>query len=267
MVTAGRVLEALGPRTILVSVMAAQNEVGTINPIGEIGRALRARGVLFHTDAAQAAGKIPLDVEAMGIDLLSISGHKVYGPKGIGALYVRRRGRPARLRPVLHGGGQERGLRPGTPNVPGAVGLGEALRIAVAGMAEEGRRIAALRDRLHRGIEGALDGIRLNGHPAERLPGNLNLSFEDVPGDALLVSLEGLAVSSGSACTSATVEPSYVLRALGVDPALALSTIRFGLGRFTTEEEVDFAAARVVETVERLREMTRQVGLRRRGGK
>jgi cysteine desulfurase len=263
LITAEQVQEALAPGTILVSVMAANNEIGTLYPIEAIARAAKGRGAIFHCDAAQAIGKIPIDVVAMGIDLLSISGHKVYGPKGIGALFVRKRKPPIRLHPLFHGGGHEGGLRPGTPNVPGAVGLGEALRIASLEMDREASRIAALRDRLHRLIAGGLDGVRLNGHPERRLPGNLNLSFVGLPGEALVVSLKDLAVSSGSACTSATVEPSYVLRAIGVEIDLAVATIRFGLGRFTTEEEVEYAARRVIETVRGLREMARGAGLRR----
>jgi cysteine desulfurase len=263
LVTAEQVEEAMTPKTILVSVMAANNEIGTIYPIAEIARAARARGAVFHCDAAQAVGKIPIDVEECGVDLLSISGHKVYGPKGIGALFLRRRKSPLGLQPLFHGGGHEGGLRPGTPNVPGAVGLGEALRIAALEMDRESARIAALRDRLHRSISSALDGVFLNGHPERRLPGNLNLSFDGLPGEALVVSLKDLAVSSGSACTSAAVEPSYVLRAIGVETELAVATIRFGLGRFTTEEEVDYAARRVIETVGSLREMAKAAGLRR----
>ena len=260
------VAAAITAKTILVSVMAANNEIGTINPLCEIGRAVRARGVLFHTDAAQAAGKIPLRVDDIQADLLSISGHKIHGPKGIGALFVRRRGRPVRILPIIHGGAQERGLRPGTANVPGAVGLGAALRLAVKDMDAEAARIRTLRDRLHHSITERLDGVSLNGHPEERLPGSLSLSFAGVHGEALLISLKDLAVSSGSACTSATVEPSYVLRALGTSAELALATIRFGVGRFNTEEEIDFAARRVVETVLGLREMARVMAPRRAGG-
>jgi cysteine desulfurase len=260
------VAAAITAKTILVSVMAANNEIGTINPLREIGRAVRARGVLFHTDAAQAAGKIPLRVDDIQADLLSISGHKIHGPKGVGALFVRRRSRPVRILPIIHGGAQERGLRPGTANVPGAVGLGAALRLAVKDMDAEAARIRTLRDRLHQSITERLDGVSLNGHPEERLPGSLSLSFAGVHGEALLISLKDLAVSSGSACTSATVEPSYVLRALGTSAELALATIRFGVGRFNTEEEIDFAARRVVETVLGLREMARVMAPRRAGG-
>jgi cysteine desulfurase len=257
LVTAAQVAEAITPRTVLVSVMAANNEIGTLFPLAEIGRVTRERKVLFHTDAAQAAGKLPIDVEAMGIDLLSLSGHKVYGPKGIGALYVRRRNPPVRIVPLFHGGGHERGLRPGTPNVPGAVGLGAALRIAGEERPRESERLRSLAGRLHQAITAGLEGVVLNGHPVERLPGNLNLSFRGVPGEALLMSLKDLAVSSGSACTSASVEPSYVLRAIGVDAEMAHASIRFGVGRFNTEEEIDHAARQVVETVRKLREMRR----------
>ena len=262
-ISAQSVAEAITPRTVLVSVMAANNEIGTLQPIGEIAARARTAGALFHTDAAQAAGKIPIDVRAMGIDLLSISAHKVYGPKGMGALYVRRGNPPFKIEPLFFGGGHERGLRPGTPNVPGAVGLGAALDIARESLAEESGRIRALRDRLHQGIAGKLEGVSLNGHPEERLAGNLNLSFAGLPGEALIMSLKGLAVSSGSACTSAKVEPSYVLRAIGVPPDLALASIRFGIGRFNTEEEIDHAVERVVATVRELRDMARAVGLPR----
>jgi cysteine desulfurase len=262
-IAAQAVAEAITPRTVLVSIMAANNEIGTLQPIGEIAARARATGALFHTDAAQAVGKMPLDVRKMGIDLLSISAHKIYGPKGIGALYVRRGNPPFKIEPLFFGGGHERGLRPGTPNVPGAVGLGAALAIAGTSSEEEAPRIRALRDRLHQGIIGKLEGVSLNGHPEERLPGSLNLSFAGLPGEALVMSLKGLAVSSGSACTSASVEPSYVLRAIGVPADLALASIRFGIGRFNTEEEIDHAAGRVVATVTELREMARAVGLAR----
>jgi len=251
--------EAITDDTVLISVMSANNEIGTIYPLQEIARTARSRGVVFHTDAAQAVGKIPLDVEAAGMDLLSISAHKFYGPKGIGALFVRRRNPAVRVSPLFFGGGHERGLRPGTANVPGAVGMGAALRIAMEEMPREAPRIRELRDRLHEGISGNLEGVRLNGHPRNRLPGNLNLSFAGVPGEALIVSLRDLAVSSGSACTSAATEPSYVLRAIGVSPDLAHASIRFGVGRFNTREEIDHAARRVVETVGRLQEMSREV--------
>ncbi len=263
LILAEHVAEAITPRTILVSVMAANNEIGTINPLAEIGRVCKEKGVLFHTDAAQAVGKVEIEVDEMGIDLLGISAHKVYGPKGVGALYARRRDPIVRLSPVFYGGGHERGLRPGTPNTPGAVGLGVALTISRRELKEEAERIRGLRDRLHRAIADGLDGVVLNGHPERRLPGSLNLSFRSVPSDALLISLKDIAVSSGSACTSARVEPSYVLRAIGVPAALAFSSIRFGIGRFNTTEEIDLAAQRVVETVSNLRSIHKQVTARR----
>ncbi len=246
---------AITPRTALVSIMAANNEIGVVQPLAEIGALCRARGVYFHTDAAQAVGKIPLDVEAMSIDLMSISGHKIYGPKGIGALYVRRRPR-VRLEAMIHGGGQERGMRSGTLPTPLCVGLGEACAIAKAEMPEEAKRLEALRDRLYRGITGRLPEVYLNGDLEHRLPGNLNLSFAYVEGEGLMMGIKDLAVSSGSACTSASLEPSYVLRALGVDEELAHTSIRFGLGRFTTVDEVDWAVEQVVQAVTRLRALS-----------
>jgi cysteine desulfurase len=227
-------------RTALVSVMAAHNEIGVVQPIAALARAAHAKGALFHTDAAQAAGKIPLDVGAMGIDLLSVSGHKLYGPKGIGALHVRRRPR-VRLLPLIDGGGQERGLRSGTLPVPLCVGFGRACALAAAEMGEEAVRIAALRDRLLAGLQRRLPGLRVNGAMAQRLAGNLNLSFPGVDAVELLGACEGLALSTGSACTSARVEPSYVLRALGVEEEVARGAIRIGIGRFTTAAEIDFA--------------------------
>ena len=258
-VSALQVEKALTEHTALVSTMAANNELGTLTPIADIGRVLKNRGVLFHTDAAQAAGKIPLDVEKMGIDLLSLSAHKFYGPKGIGALYVRSRRPRIRFSPLQLGGGQERGLRPGTLNVPGIVGLGEACRIASEEMDSEALRLRTLRDRLYAGITSRLSGVRRNGHPEECLPGTVNLSFEDVDGTALIVGLPELAVSSGSACTTGSTEPSSVLKAIGVPDKLALATLRFGLGRFTTEAEVDRAATCVVEAVGKLRGQFSQV--------
>jgi cysteine desulfurase len=243
-------------RTVLVSLMAANNEVGTLHPVAEIGRICKEREILFHTDAAQAVGKIPIDVQAMGIDLLSISGHKVYGPKGIGALYARRRNPRVVLEPLMYGGGHERGLRSGTLNVPGAVGLGMALEIARVEMAGEAERLRALRDRLYRGITERLEEVHLNGHPEERLPHNLNLSFAYVEGEALLIALDGVAVSSGSACTSEKRAPSHVLKAMGISDDLAQTSIRFGLGRFNTEAEVDEVSGRVAEAVLRLREIS-----------
>ncbi len=253
---AEQVREALRDDTAVVSIMMANNEIGTLSPVEDIGRVCRERGVPFHTDAAQAVGKVPVDVESQQIDLLSISGHKIYGPKGVGALSVRGRPPRVRLEPILHGGGHERGLRPGTLNVPGIVGLGLACEVARADLEEDARRIRALRDRLHSGITSGLDGVHLNGHPEERLPGTLNLSFEGVEGEALLVALQRLSVSSGSACTSSQPEPSYVLRAIGVSKDLAHASIRFGVGRFNSEEEIEFATGLVVSAVKRLREIS-----------
>lgn len=252
-VTVEQIAGALTDRTILVSIMAANNEVGTLAPVAEIGKLCKQRGVLFHTDAVQAVGKLPLDVEAMGIDLLSLSGHKLYAPKGVGALYVRKREPHVRLDPLIDGGGHERGLRSGTLAVPLIVGLGAACRLCGQEMSGEAERLRGLRETLRRGILEKLEGTFLNGHPTDRLPGNLNISFADVTGEALLMSLKNLAVSSGSACTSANPEPSYVLRALGVSDDLARGSLRFGMGRFTTAEEVEFAAAEVVREVNRLR--------------
>lgn len=245
--------QALRPDTVLVSVMAANNEIGVLQPLAEIGALCRDRQVLFHTDAAQAIGKIPLDVEAMAIDLMSLTAHKVYGPKGIGALYVRRRNPRVQLVPQLHGGGHERGLRSGTLYTPQIVGFGKAVELALAEMPSELQRLRQLRDRLWQRLS-SLKGISLNGHPSRRLPGNLNLSVAEVDGQALLLGLQSvMAVSSGSACTSAKVEPSHVLTALGVSPSLAYASIRFGLGRFTTEAEVDLAADTFIATVNALR--------------
>jgi cysteine desulfurase len=246
-VTVEQIAQAMTAQTVLVSVMAANNEIGTLQPIAAIGRLCKERGVLFHTDAAQAAGKIPLNVEDMGIDLLSLSAHKMYGPKGVGALYVRRRDPRVRLEPQMDGGGQERGLRSGTSNVPGIVGFGVACDLCRREMLSESLRLTTLCERLRSGIQDRLSGVTLNGHPTERLPGNLNLSFAQVKGEALLMSLHDVAVSSGSACTTASVEPSYVLKALGLDDELAHGSLRFGLGRFTTAEEVEI----VIEDVER----------------
>jgi cysteine desulfurase len=247
---------AITDKTILISIMHANNEIGTLQPVAEIGKIAKEKGILFHSDAVQSVGKIPVDVNAMGIDLLSLSGHKIYGPKGIGALYVRRRNPRVRLSPIVFGGGQERGMRSGTLNVPGLVGLGEACEIARLEMATEAERLKGLRERLHEGLTRQLDEVYLNGHPTERLPGNLNLSFAYVEGESLIMGIKDLAVSSGSACTSASLEPSYVLRALGTREDLAHTSIRFGLGRFTTQEEIDFAIQQVVHEVSRLREMS-----------
>jgi cysteine desulfurase len=252
-VSVEQVAQALTPRTILVSVMAANNEIGTLQPIRAIGRLCKERGVLFHSDAAQAAGKVPLAVEEMGVDLLSVSAHKMYGPKGVGALYVRRRDPRVRLEPQMDGGGQERGLRSGTSNVPAIVGFGVACELCRQEMADEARRLTELREQLRCGIQDELSDVTLNGHPTERLPGNLNLSFAGVKGEALLMALRDVALSSGSACTTASLEPSYVLKALGLDDELAHASIRFGLGRFNTTEEVDAVIPDVVRVVHYLR--------------
>jgi cysteine desulfurase len=241
LVSLDRLAEALDGRTLILSVMAAHNEIGVIQPLAEIGALCRSRGVLFHTDAAQAFGKIPLDVEAMKIDLMSISGHKIYAPKGIGALYVRRRPR-VRLLPLFDGGGQERGLRSGTLPTPLCVGLGRATAIAREEMEAEGARLRGLRDRLQASLTRRVAGLRVNGDPEHRLPGNLNLSFPGLTAPELIAACSTVAMSTGSACTSASVEPSYVLRALGLPDALANASIRLGLGRFTTGDEVDFAS-------------------------
>ena len=255
-VTVEQVAGALTDRTILVSVMTANNEIGTLQPIKQIGALCKSHGVFFHTDAVQAAGKLPLDVDDMGIDLLSLTAHKMYGPKGVGALYVRSRNPRVRPEPLLDGGGHERGLRSGTLPVPLVVGFGKACALCQQEMSREAERLAKLRERLRRAICEQLDHVFLNGHPSERLPGNLNLSFAFVEGEALLMSLQDIAVSSGSACTSASVEPSYVLKALGVPDDLARSSIRFGLGRFNTEEEVDFTIQQVVHKVQHLRSLS-----------
>jgi len=255
LVDAESVRAAIRPDTILVSVMHANNEVGTVQPLEAIGRITREKGVLLHTDAVQSAGRIPFDVERANVDLASLSAHKMYGPKGVGALYVRRRPR-ARLVAQMDGGGHERGYRSGTLNVPGIVGFAKAAELARAEMPTEAPRLLALRERLRQAIEAGLDLIRVNGSLEQRLPGNLNVSFEYVEGEALMLAMKDVAVSSGSACTSASLEPSYVLRAMGVPDEMAHSSIRFGLGRFNTEEEVDFAARLAVEKVRRLRQMS-----------
>ncbi|MCL6482041.1 MAG: IscS subfamily cysteine desulfurase [Firmicutes bacterium] len=247
---------AITPKTILISIMYANNEIGVIQPIEEIGRIAKEHGVLFHCDGVQAVGKIPVDVQKEGIDLLSLSAHKLYGPKGVGALYVRRRNPRVQLAAIIDGGGHERGMRSGTLNVPGIVGLGKACEICMNEMAAEGERLRRLRDRLKAGIEARLDEVYVNGSMVHRLPNNLNMSFAYVEGESLLMGINDVAVSSGSACTSATLEPSYVLKALGVGEDLAHTSIRFGLGRFNTEEEVDYVVERVVETVNRLRELS-----------
>jgi len=260
---------ALTERTILVSLMLANNEVGTIQPIAELASVCREKGVLFHTDAVQGFGKIPFDVEAMRVDMASVTAHKIYGPKGVGALYVRSKNPRVRLAPIILGGGHERGLRSGTLNVPGIVGFGKAAEIAVEEMEIEARQLRLLRKRLYEGIVGRVEDVALNGAPLpeiaedgslapggeERLPGNLNLSFAGVEGEALLMGLKDVAVSSGSACTSASLRPSHVLKALGVPDDLAHASIRFGLGRGNTSEEVDFTIEAVERTVKRLRAM------------
>ena len=251
-----RLKAALTDKTILISIMAANNEIGTINPVKEIGRLAKEKNILFHTDATQGVGKVPINVEAMGIDLLSLTSHKMYGPKGVGALYVRSTKPRVKLTPSIDGGGHERGMRSGTLNVPGIVGLGKACEISQKEMSAEGERLIALRERLKDGILAELDEVYLNGHAVERLPGNLNVSFADIEGESLLMGLKEIAVSTGSACTSASLEPSYVLKALGLADELAYSAIRFGLGRFTTAEEIDFTIQRVVEEVRRLREIS-----------
>jgi cysteine desulfurase len=247
--------QAITPKTVLVSVMAVNNEIGVIQPIKEIGKICRERGVFFHTDAAQAYGKIPLDVNEMNIDLMSISGHKIYGPKGIGALFVRRKPR-VRMIALIHGGGQERGFRSGTLPTPLCVGLGEAAAIAKREMAQEAERLTKLRDRFYESIKARLPEVYLNGDLGNRIPGNLNISFAYVEGEGLMMGIKDLSVSSGSACTSASLEPSYVLRALGVEEDLAHTSLRIGFGRFTTESEVDYAADRIVEAVQKLRAMS-----------
>jgi cysteine desulfurase len=232
--------------------MAASNEVGSIQPLAEIGAITRERGVLLHSDAAQAAGKIPLDVRALGVDLLSFTAHKMYGPKGVGALYIRRRARVS-LDPLLEGGGQERGVRSGTLNVPGIVGLGRAAEVNAAELLAESARLSALRDRLYEGLCRNLPGVGLNGSLERRLPHNLSVHFAGVAGEAILVAIDDLALSSGSACASGSVEPSYVLKACGISDDLALSSIRFGLGRFTTAEEIDYAIEKVTSVIRQLR--------------
>ena len=250
------VRNAITDKTILISIMLANNEIGTIHPIAEIARIAKEKGILLHCDATQGVGKIPVDVETLKVDLMSFTAHKIYGPKGVGALYVRKKGPRVRLVPQIDGGGHERGMRSGTLPVPLVVGFGKACELCEQEMPTESKRISALRDRLQAQIMGSLDECYLNGHPTQRLPHNLNISFAYVEGEALLMGVKEIALSSGSACTSATLEPSYVLRALGVGSDLAHSSIRFGLGRFTTAEEVDYTAKRMVEAVKRLREMS-----------
>jgi len=248
--------DAITDETILVTIMHGNNEIGTLQPIAEIGAICKEKGVLFHTDTCQTFGKVPIDVGEMGIDLLTCSAHKIYGPKGVGALYVRRRNPRVRCAPVLHGGGHERGMRSGTLNVPGIVGLGEATELCGKSMEEESARLVGLRERLREGIMSQLDMVYLNGDPERRTPSNLNLSFPYVEGESLMMGMKGIAVSSGSACTSASLEPSYVLRALGLGDDLAHSSIRFSVGRFNTEDEIDYVIEQVVAAVRKLREMS-----------
>ncbi len=256
MVNPEDVRNAITDKTILISVMFANNEIGTINPIKEIGKIAKEKGILFHCDATQGVGKVPVDVQDMGIDLMSFSAHKMYGPKGIGALYVRKKNPRVRIAAQMDGGGHERGMRSGTLPVPLIVGFGKACELCEQEMAADAARLSVMRDRLHATITKALEDVYLNGHPTERLPHNLNISFAYVEGESLLMGCKEIALSSGSACTSATLEPSYVLRALGVGAELAHSSIRFGLGRFTLDEEVDYAAKKIIETVTKLREMS-----------
>ncbi|HXN83591.1 MAG TPA: IscS subfamily cysteine desulfurase [Myxococcales bacterium] len=255
-VSADQVREAITDKTILVSVMFANNEIGTVQPVAEIGAVCREKGVLFHTDAVQGVGKLPFNVDEVKADLVSVTAHKIYGPKGIGALYVRRKPTRVRIAPLIDGGGHERGMRSGTLNVPGIVGFGKAAELARAEMAEEGLRTGRLRLKLQEYFFSHLDKLELNGHPVHRLPGNLNVSFAYVEGEALMMAIKNVAVSSGSACTSASLEPSYVLRACGVSEELAHTSIRFGIGRFNSEEEIDYVGKYVVEQVTKLREMS-----------
>jgi len=253
--------DAITDKTILVSIMHANNEIGVIQDLKSIGAICRERGVLFHTDSTQSIGKIPFDVNALNVDLASLSGHKIYGPKGIGALYVRKKSPRVKLSSQMDGGGHERGMRSGTLNVPGIVGLGKALEICIAEMAEETVRVRAMRDGMWKSFNAQLDEIYINGpdplvKPESRLPGNLNVSFAFVEGEAMMMGIDDIAVSSGSACTSASLEPSYVLKALGVGEDLAHTSIRFGIGRFNTQEEVDYTVEHVVKAVLKLREMS-----------
>jgi len=247
---------AITPKTILISIMYANNEIGVVQPIAEIGKIAKEKGVFFHVDGVQAVGKIPVDVQADGIDLMSISAHKIYGPKGVGALYVRRKNPRVQLAAIIDGGGHERGMRSGTLNVPGIVGLGKACELCQQEMAKESKELRRLREKLTHSIMSRLDETFINGSMEHRLPHNINISFAYVEGESLLMGINDIAVSSGSACTSATLEPSYVLKALGVGEDLAHTSIRFGIGRFNTEEEVDYVADRVVDTVTRLRELS-----------
>ena len=251
------VKNAITDKTVLISIMYANNEIGTLHPIREIGKLAKEKGILFHCDATQGVGKVPVNVDLDGIDLLSMTAHKMYGPKGCGALYVRSKGPRVRLSPQMDGGGHERGMRSGTLNVPGIVGFGKACELCGQELEEEAAKLVTLRTKLYDGLTSQLEEVYLNGHPTQRIPGNLNLSFSYVEGESFLMGVnKDIALSSGSACTSATLEPSYVLKALGVGDDLAHTSIRFGLGRFNTEEDVDFVVKRVVEVVQRLREMS-----------
>lgn len=256
LVNPDEVAKAIGEKTILISIMLANNEVGTVQPIAEIGKIARSKGVLLHTDAVQGVGKTPFNVEEMKVDLASLTAHKIYGPKGVGALYVRRSKPRVRLTAQMDGGGHEFGVRSGTLNVPGIVGFGKAAEILRQESAEECKRLAGLRDRLFAKLSKELDSLQVNGSMEHRLPGNLNISFSFVEGEALMMAIKDVAVSSGSACTSASLEPSYVLHAMGIGDDLAHSSIRFGIGRFNTEEEIDFVAELVTARVKKLREMS-----------
>jgi cysteine desulfurase len=247
---------AMTDKTILVTIMFANNEIGVLQPVEQIGKLCRERGILFHTDATQAVGKVPVNVNTQNIDIMSLSGHKMYGPKGVGALYVRRKNPRVQLQALIDGGGHERGMRSGTLNVPGIVGLGKACELCGEEMATESKRLTAMRERLRQTIEKNLDEVYVNGNYEHRLPGNLNMSFLYVEGESLLMGINDIAVSSGSACTSATLEPSYVLKALGLGDDLAHSSIRFGLGRFNTDAEVDYVANKIVDVVKKLRELS-----------
>lgn len=251
-----RLEDSLTDKTILVSIMAANNEIGTIQPVEEIGRLTKKKGIFFHSDATQAVGKIPVDVDKMAIDLLSLTAHKIYGPKGVGALYVRSANPRMKVTPMLDGGGHERGMRSGTLNVPGIVGLGIACEVAKNEMGGEAERLIGLREHLRRGLFAELEDVYINGDPVKRLPGNLNMSFAYIDGESLMMGLKEIAVSTGSACTSASLEPSHVLKALGLDDSLAHASIRFGVGRFNTAEEIEYTVGRVAEEVRRLRKIS-----------
>ena len=251
-----RLEESLTDETILVSIMAANNEIGTIQPVEEIGRLTSKKGILFHTDATQAVGKIPINVDKMAIDLLSLTAHKIYGPKGVGALYVRGEKPRVKVMPMLDGGGHERGMRSGTLNVPGIVGLGIACELGQKEMGGEAERLMGLRERLRTGLVQQLEDVYINGDPGRRLPGNLNMSFAYIDGESLMMWLKEIAVSTGSACTSASLEPSHVLKALGLDDSLAHASIRFGVGRFNSAEEIEYTIGRVAEEVHRLRKIS-----------